>query len=210
MEMETLLTKARLAHELNNLDSHVVHTEEDPNHGNYVPNDSNGIENSLNLPDEIRKLYNIQTPELQHFGIDINSETSSRDYENMNEVAIKYFRAKWEFYIQTKLDKFTVSNQEIEEGLAYARDKDARTKNRADFMFSQFDYDNDRSRVRQRFLDEMNKKTTLQDIGESLDKMLIDEKAAGIQFWDPSETEKVKSASKDKTNVELSWAGNLF
>jgi hypothetical protein len=44
-------------------------------------------------------------------------------------------------------------------------------------MYSYYDYDNDRTRVRERFLKEMNRKTTLKDIGEALDKLVLDEKA---------------------------------
>jgi hypothetical protein len=36
-------------------------------------------------------------------------------------------------------------------------------------MYDYFDFDNDRSRVRNRFLKEASKKTTLKDIGEMLD-----------------------------------------
>jgi hypothetical protein len=47
-------------------------------------------------------------------------------------------------------------------------------------MYNYMDYNNDRARVRDRFMKEMNKKTTLEDIGRELDKMLIDEKAESI------------------------------
>ena len=43
-------------------------------------------------------------------------------------------------------------------------------------MYNFLDYDNDRSRVRERFIKEMNKKTSLKDIGELLDKFIIDER----------------------------------
>lgn len=36
-------------------------------------------------------------------------------------------------------------------------------------MYDYFDYDNDRSRVRNRFIAQNDKKTTLKDIGEMLD-----------------------------------------
>ena len=58
--------------------------------------------------------------------------------------------------------------------------KDEMIKRRAEFMYTYLDYDNDRVRVRNRFINEMNKKTTLKDIGESLDKFLIDERAEGL------------------------------
>lgn len=78
-------------------------------------------------------------------------------------------------------------------------------------MYSYFDYDNDRARVRQRFLDEMNKKTTLKDIGEQLDKFLLDERARGADYIDLTKDEsKIPSAMKDSSNFELSWTGRIF
>ena len=50
-------------------------------------------------------------------------------------------------------------------------------------MFNYMDYDNDRSKVRQRFIDEMNKKTTLEDIGKMLDKFIIDERGKRLEYW---------------------------
>jgi hypothetical protein len=46
-------------------------------------------------------------------------------------------------------------------------------------MFNYADYDNDRARVKARFLKEVNKKTTLKDIGELLDKLILNEKTEG-------------------------------
>jgi hypothetical protein len=40
-------------------------------------------------------------------------------------------------------------------------------------MYQYFDYDNDRSKIRNRFIKEMNKKTTLKDIGDTLDKLIL-------------------------------------
>ena len=78
-------------------------------------------------------------------------------------------------------------------------------------MYSYFDYDNDRARVRQRFLDEMNKKTTLKDIGEQLDKFVLDERARGADYIDLTKDEsKIPSAMKDSSNFELSWTGRIF
>ena len=57
-------------------------------------------------------------------------------------------------------------------------------KRRAEFMYSYFDYDNDRSRVRERFVNDLHKKITLKEIGEQLDKFLLDERAEGLRFLD--------------------------
>jgi hypothetical protein len=81
-------------------------------------------------------------------------------------------------------------------------------------MYSYLDYDNDRTRVREKFINEMNKKTSLQDIGEMLDKFIIDEKAEGLKYYQPSkhvgnETE-ITSAKKDTSNFDLHWSGRLM
>ena len=55
----------------------------------------------------------------------------------------------------------------MEEAAAYhsgVNGKDALLARRAEFMYNFFDYDNDRERVRTRFLEEANKRTTLKDI----------------------------------------------
>lgn len=43
---------------------------------------------------------------------------------------------------------------------------DEQIKRRAELMYDYFDYDNDRTKVRERFLKEAQKKTTLKDIGD--------------------------------------------
>jgi hypothetical protein len=51
-------------------------------------------------------------------------------------------------------------------------------------MYNYFDYDNDRIKVRERFLKEAEKKTTLKDIGDMLDKFIIDERADSLKYTD--------------------------
>lgn len=78
-------------------------------------------------------------------------------------------------------------------------------------MFTYQDYEHDRIKVRQRFMDEVNKKTTLEDIGRLLDKFLIDEQAEGSKFLDLAtlkNAEQVRTlGKKDQTNLSLSWVG---
>jgi len=78
-------------------------------------------------------------------------------------------------------------------------------------MYTYFDYDNDRERVRKRFMKKSNLKTSLKDIGEQLDKFLLDEKAEGLRYEDPAaERESVPSAEKDTSSFEMSWTGRIF
>lgn len=77
-------------------------------------------------------------------------------------------------------------------------------------MYNFLDYDNDRKQIRDKFLNEMHKKTTLKDIGETLDKLILDEKAATAQYVNPYEDTKIKYASKDSDSLDHLWSGKLF
>lgn len=81
-----------------------------------------------------------------------------------------------------------------------------------DYMYHALDYDHDRARVRDKFLKEVNKRTTLADIGETLDKLVIDSKAAQWKHYDLS-TDHDKQpgrASKDYTSEDFKWSGKLL
>lgn len=54
--------------------------------------------------------------------------------------------------------------------------QDKRMKQKLEFMYNFTDYDNDRVNIREKYLKEMNKKTSLQDIGETLDELVLDNK----------------------------------
>ena len=44
-------------------------------------------------------------------------------------------------------------------------------------MYNNLDFDNDRSIIRDQFLKDVNKRVSLQDIGETLDKLIYEDKA---------------------------------
>jgi hypothetical protein len=46
-----------------------------------------------------------------------------------------------------------------------------------DYMYNHLDFDHDRAIVRDKFLNEVNKRVTLKDIGETLDKLIYENKA---------------------------------
>lgn len=74
-------------------------------------------------------------------------------------------------------------------------------------MYNYLDYDNDRHRVRERFVNEMNQKTTLEDIGGLLDKFILDSQAATGQYFDPKRHlfEKPNLPQRDLTESELDF-----
>lgn len=66
-------------------------------------------------------------------------------------------------------------------------------------MYDYMDFDNDRARVRSRFLNEMHKKTTMKDIGDKLDEFVLSSKAAIAPYWDMAKhtLEEPKAPKKD-------------
>ena len=79
-----------------------------------------------------------------------------------------------------------------------------------DFMYNHLDYDSDRSVVRAKFMNEVNKRTTLEDIGETLDKLTIAAKAYNYKYYDVAEhhDKQPKRAEKDFTSDD--WAADLL
>jgi hypothetical protein len=49
-----------------------------------------------------------------------------------------------------------------------------------DYMYNNLDFDHDRAIVRDKFLNEVNKRVSLKDIGETLDKLIYENKAENI------------------------------
>lgn len=99
----------------------------------------------------------------------------------------KYFRAKWNFYVREKMNQLKVSTRDLEEAAYYhggPNGIDEQIAKRAEFMYDYFDYDNDRARVRNRFIQEANKKTSLKEIGEMLDQFILDERSDSLRYTD--------------------------
>ena len=98
------------------------------------------------------------------------------------------------------MSELRVSRKDLREKEALyggPRGLDQMIKTRAEFMYNFADYENDRARVRQRLMDEQSKRTTLKDIGEMLDKFIIDERGEGARFIGQAKDDKqpIPSAS---------------
>ena len=85
-------------------------------------------------------------------------------------------------------------------------------ESKLDFMYQNLDYDYDRLRVRDKFLNEVNRRTTLVDIGETLDKLIIDSKAAQWKHYSIVEDHDKQPgrASKNYTSDDFKWSGKLL
>lgn len=93
----------------------------------------------------------------------------------MNELAENYYKAKWDHYIDQNLSRLKMTSQDLDEEWATEFDKDM--KERVELMYSYDDFTHERYTLRNKFLTEMNKKTTLKDIGFKLDEFILDSKA---------------------------------
>jgi len=81
-----------------------------------------------------------------------------------------------------------------------------------DYMYNHLDFDHDRAKVRDKFLNEVNKRVSLKDIGETLDKLIYENKAENIQHYKLNEHYNLhsKRATKDFSSEDFKWSGRLF
>lgn len=84
---------------------------------------------------------------------------------------------------------------------------DTDMKERVEMMYSYDDISNDRHILRNRFIREMNKKTTLRDIGAKLDEFILDSKANQAEFFQLDKTpfEAPNAATRDQTTADFDW-----
>jgi hypothetical protein len=76
------------------------------------------------------------------------------------------------------LKQAKVCFRDLEERDVLAKQWDDHIIPRVEFMYNYLDFYNDRHTVRERFVNEINKKTTLEDVGKQLDKFVLDSKAS--------------------------------
>lgn len=93
----------------------------------------------------------------------------------MSTLAENFYKAKWDHYVDKTLSRFKLRARDYDREVAEEVEKDM--KERVELMYSFDDIANDRYILRNRFLHEMNKKTTLKDIGAKLDEFILDSKA---------------------------------
>jgi len=120
---------------------------------------------------------------------------------------MKLFEAKWKWYKERTYEQFGATNDDIEKDAVIAEEYDAWMKERVEFMYDYMDFDNDRTRVRTKFLNEMHKKTTVRDIGEKLDEFVLSSKASIADSWDMGKhiLEEPKAPTKDRNQADFDW-----
>jgi hypothetical protein len=135
------------------------------------------------IPSEIRKLMAVADlqSDLPNMEFPIYNQEDSQTYKDMNELAGGYYKAKWDHYVDQTLSKLKITSKDHDREWAIEHDEDM--KERVEIMYSFDDIAHDRHVLRDRFLKEMNKKTTLKDIGRKLDEFILDAKANNAQFY---------------------------
>ena len=79
-------------------------------------------------------------------------------------------------------------------------------------MYSYMDHQQHRHQLRAKFIEEMDKKTTLEDIGESLDEIILDSKARYGQYYHGSRhfSEQPEIATHNTGSKNFDWKGRLY
>ena len=108
----------------------------------------------------------------------IFDETSQQKAEFDDEMTNKYYEAKWNWYVDKKMSQLREFNSTLVNILNHLKKEERGIKDKLEFMYNKFDYFNDRRRVRDKLAHYMHKKASLKDIGEILDKMIIEEEQA--------------------------------
>ena len=110
------------------------------------------------------------------------------------------------------MSQYKVTTHDMLDERSWADEHDDWIKRRIEFMYDYFDFDTERHTVRNKFLAEMHKKTTLKDIGEKLDEFILSSKAAQMDYFHFGRhiLEEPASPSKDKDEADFDWYKNIF
>lgn len=151
------------------------------------------------LPTQLREIVNHRQKEWQNLITPIFDEASRQDYIDTNELKTRLMDAKWKWLVDKKVAQFRPTTNELEEEKAIAEEYDDWIRPRVEFMYDYMDFDTERAKIRTKFLDEMHKKTTLKDVGDKLDEVILSSKASMLEYWDHSKhvLEQPKSATQD-------------
>jgi hypothetical protein len=133
-------------------------------------------------------------------------------YEQYRQTAINYFKAKQQFISDQIENQVQLTTMEYEELAEKYTMEDKYMQHKLDYMYNFMDYDNDRLKVRQKFLDQMNKRVDLRDIGEMLDELVIENKAKHYKHYDLREhyAQQPKRPTQDFTSNDFKWSGRLL
>ena len=128
----------------------------------------------------------------------------------MSSLSEAFYKAKWDHYVDQTLSRFKLRASEYDREIAEEVENDM--KERVELMYSYDDIVHDRHILRNRFLHEMNKKTTLRDIGAKLDEFVLDSKANMGQYYQLNKTpfDVPNAATRDQTTVDFDWKQSII
>ena len=153
MEIEQHIAQIRIRSQMNRIDP--VDLVQN-NHG--LPDPLLGVESGFEpfsqlseeakndplIPTQLRKILNRIEPELQNLFNPIFDETSRQEYLDVNELKLRLFEAKWQWYLDKKMSQVRLTTNEIEEERSYAEEYDAWIRPRVEYMYDYLDFDNER------------------------------------------------------------------
>ena len=173
--------KMRKARRNRDENAHVMDTN-DQIYGDFLPEfyKSDKMRNNTSLHPELRKSLYSNKMEIDDPRFSIQDKEDELFYETYNQMAINYFEAKKQHLDDCFENQFELTSIEYMEMAEQYKIEDANMKENMDFMYNYLDFDNNRVQVRKKYLLEMNKKTNLRDIGETLDELILDSKAKNI------------------------------
>lgn len=168
--------------------------------------------NDLSIHPEMKKMLFSDLPEHDDDRFDIHDERSAQNYEHYKELAYNYYRTKLQFFEDSFDNQMGYTTNKFFEEKSVIEEQDDWMSAKIDYMYNYMYFDHDRARVREKFLKEMNKRTTLLDIGEKLDKLVVDSKAANWKHYDLAENwnDEPERASRDYHSTDFKWSGKIL
>ena len=110
-------------------------------------------------------------------------EETRTEFLAVQEMASKMMAAKWDWHVDQVLTRARFAPKDILEDEHDAKELDDWMRPRMEFMYSYADFYQRRKVVRAKFIQEMDKKTTMEDIGENLDEIILDSKARYGKYY---------------------------
>lgn len=86
----------------------------------------------------------------------ITDHRSSRNYQLLTEMQMNYLAAKWDHYVDKKIEQMQITTNNLEHEENVANNWDPWMTERIEFMYDFYDHKHDRHRVRERFVKHMN------------------------------------------------------
>ena len=163
------------------------------------------------MPPEIANRLLIQAPEEYNPLVSVRDAVSAEKFAEYEKYAINYIKAKIalhqdDFLTDVRAMSEKLTSDQVENALQH--DKEMNEK--FDFMYNYLDFDSDRTKVRDQFLKDVTRRSSLADIGETLDKLTIASKAADHQYYKASEHHAAYPQRASQEFDSSQWSAKLL